>query len=191
MNDKVIVITRDGNQISLEEWQRQYGLPVRSNRIGEFFYLSEWRFAKDIQLFGELIVNEQLIRLLDEIRKACGQPLYINSFNRTEAKQEELRQSGARAATFSPHVVRKANGTITGATAADIDTHSEAGTRRLVKCIQEVSAQTGIRCRIGYEQYLAEGSTFVHVDVCPEYYAPGKPWHNEEHPPVWELTNTW
>lgn len=182
MNDKVKVITRAGAQVSLEEWQRMYNLPVGGNRIGEFFYLSEERFVKDIELYHELIVNELLIRLLDAVRKASNHPLNLNSFNRTEEHQKYLRDHGYRAATTSPHVVKLA---------ADIDTLSQQDTYRLVKRIQEVSDIIKIKCRIGYKQYLADGNTFVHVDVCPEYYAHGKPWHDQPHPEVWELTNTW
>lgn len=191
MNDKVKVITREGKQISLEQWQEIYGLPVGSNRIGKFFYLSEERFQLDIDLYGELIVNELLIRLLDAVRKASAHPLTLNSFNRSDAKQESLRKSGARAATTSPHVVRKDGEEITGATAGDIDTLSADDSRKLAKRIREVSEIVNIKCRIGYKQYIDDGSTFVHVDVCPEYYAEGKPWHHLPHPPVWELTNTW
>jgi hypothetical protein len=60
-----------------------------------------------------------------------------------------------------------------------------------VKKIQEVASIVNIKVRIGYNQYLEAGQTFVHVDVCPEYYAPGKPWHALEHPAVWEKQITW
>lgn len=191
MNDKVIVITREGKAISLAEWQRIYDLPVGSSRIGEFFYLTEPRFEKDIALYGRLIVNELLIRLLDAIRKASNHPLTINAFNRDSKKQQELKALGFRAATHSPHLVSEIDGMITGACAADIDTLSKDDTKKLVKRIQEVSSIVKIKCRIGFKQYMDDGDTFVHVDVCPEYYAYGKPWHHLEHPEVWELTNTW
>lgn len=182
MNDKVKVITREGKEISLEEWQRLYNLPPGSNRIGEFFYLSEHRFKQDIELYGELIVNEMLIRLLDGIRKAGNHPIYLNSFNRSEEKQAEFRKMSSRFATTSPHVVKLA---------ADIDTLSKEDTGKLVKRIREVSNILKIKCRIGWKGYMEDGNTFVHVDVCPEYYAPGKPWHDQPHPAVWELTNEW
>jgi hypothetical protein len=108
MNEKVKVITRDGKEISLEEWQKLYDLPIGSSRIGEFFYLTEARFQKDIALYGKLIVNEMLIRLLDALRKASNHPLILNSFNRSEAHQLELKEKGFKAATTSPHVVKLA-----------------------------------------------------------------------------------
>lgn len=182
MNDKVKVVTRDGETISLEAWQKMYNLPLGSSRIGEFFYLSEYRFKKDIELYGELVVNELLIRLLDAIRKASNHPLIINSFNRSAEKQEQLKKDGARAATTSPHVVKLA---------ADIDTLSKDDTLKLVKRIREVADIVKIKCRIGYRQYMEDGNTFVHIDVCPEYFAYGKPWHDQPHPEVWELTNEW
>lgn len=181
MTDKVKVITREGKEITLQEWQKIYGLP-EGNRIGKFFYLSELRFKRDIELYGELVVNELLIRLLDAVRQASSHPLIINSFNRSEEHQKELKAQGFKAATTSPHVVKLA---------ADIDTLSENETNALVKRILEVADIVKIKIRVGYKQYLKAGQTFVHVDVCPEYYAKGKPWHDQDHPDVWEKEITW
>lgn len=182
MTENVKVITRDGKEITLLQWQKIYGLPEGTGRIGKFFYLTEFRFKKDLEQFGELVVNELLIRLLDAVRQASSHPLFINSFNRSEAYQEELKERGFRTATVSPHVVKLA---------ADIDTLSEDDTTALVKRIHEVAGIVKIKVRIGYKQYLEAGQTFVHVDVCPEYYAKGKPWHDRPHPDVWEKEITW
>jgi hypothetical protein len=191
MNEKVKVITREGTVISLEAWQKLYNLPVGGSRIGEFFYLTEARFKKDLELYGELIVNELLIRFLDALRKASNNPVDLNSFNRSQEHQEELTKEGFRTATFSPHVVRKTGSVISGACAADIDTTSDEESFALVKRIKEVSSIVKIKVRIGYKQYMQAKQTFVHVDVCPEYYAPYKPWHSLPHPRVWEMEITW
>lgn len=190
--ENVIIITKAGTRITLAEWQRIYGLPEGSTRIGKCFYLTESRFQQDMKLYRQLIVNEQLIRFLDALRQATQKPITLNAFNRSADHQRELKEQGYKTATVSPHVVKvEQDGTITAACAADIDTLSEEQTRALVKTIKEVSQITGIKVRIGYEQYLAIGQTFVHVDVCPEYYAPGKPWSHYIHPPAWEVTITW
>lgn len=191
MNDKVKVVTREGKVISLEHWQRTYGLPVGSVRIGHFFYLTETRFQKDLQLYGILVVNELLIRFLDALRKASQHPITLNSFNRSRSHQAELRDRGFRAAKDSPHVVDVIGDEIFGGLAADIDTLSEQETRAMAKRCREVSSIINIKIRIGYEQYLSIGDTFVHIDVCPEFYAPGKPWHTRPHPEVWEKEITW
>jgi len=192
--DKVKVILETGDVVSLEQWQRTYGLQEGSTRIGRFFYLTESRFQKDLEKFGELIVNAVLIRFLDALRAESGVPLYLNSFNRSSSYQKELKSRGLRAAETSPHeVVHHEDGVISGACAGDVDTLTEEGTRDLARKAKEVSKKTGIKVRLGFEQYLNEKpkQTFLHIDVCPMFYGPGQPWHPLPHPKVWEKTITW
>lgn len=191
MDQSVIIITREGKQISLSDWQKSYGLEQSKTRIGQFFYLTEPRFKKDLELFNLLVVNELLIRFLDALRKASGHPLTINSFNRSTEKQQELKAAGFRTAETSPHVVVIEGDKITGGCATDIDTLSDEDTNKLVKIIKQVSEITGIKVRIGYKQYQQAKQTFVHIDVCPEFYASGKPWNAHPHPAVWEKQIEW
>jgi hypothetical protein len=181
MNDKVIVIRKNGETITLKQWQFLYSLDD-PKKIGRHFSLTEGRFEKDLVLYGQLVVNELLIRVLDTFRDAVECPVTINSFNRNQERQDELKKEGLKAAKYSPHVVKLA---------ADIDTKTVKQTREWVKYLKQVADILGIKIRIGFEQYLKAGQTFIHVDVCPEYYAPGKPWHNESHPRVWEKPITW
>jgi len=182
MRDKVTATLRDGTQLNLAAWQKHYGLPVDSDKIGRHFSISEHRFDEDIKLFGALVVNEPLMQVMDATREALDRPLKINSFNRSQAKQDALKAAGFKTAKTSPHVALMA---------ADIDTTTPAQTREMVKVIQQVSALLGIKVRLGFEQYLKAGQTFVHLDVCPEYFAPGKPFAGVDHPLVWELVITW
>jgi hypothetical protein len=182
MRDKVIVIRKDGTEVTLAQWQEIYGLTVDSDKIGRHFSLSEHRFTKDIELFGTLVVNEQLMKVLDGFREVVKVPITINSFNRDQAKQDSLKDEGFKTAKYSPHVAKLA---------ADIDTTSEEQTREWVKILQQVASILGITVRIGFEQYLKAGQTFIHVDVCPEYYATGKPWANKFHPIQWAQKTTW
>lgn len=184
MTNNVVVISRSGHEMTLKEWQKFYGLSVDSDFIGAYFSLSELRFKKDMERYGKLVVNELLMRVLDRFRSKVGVPVTINAFNRDEAKQAELKAQGFRAATVSPHVV---------CMAADIDTKSSAQTDSWVAILQAVAIELGIKVRIGYKQYQAEPTpqTFIHVDVCPEYYAAGKPFHSKAHPAVWEKQITW
>jgi hypothetical protein len=200
--EKVKVILSDGTETTLNNWQKIYGLKLHSPLIGKYFSLNEARFQKDLSNYGELIVSELLIRVLDEYRKQLGQPVIINSFNRSEAKQVNLKAQGLRAATHSPHVAKLA---------ADIDTPGilelashgapESPTelwkkameinRERVKILEKVSDDLGIHTRIGNEEYLRAKQTFIHVDVCPEYFAKGKPWNDRFHPLAWEKSITW
>jgi hypothetical protein len=182
MVDKVKVILKDGRTVRLSDWQMMYGLAPYSNNIGRFFSLSEDRFKNDLTAYGELIVSELLIRVLDAYREAVGYPVTINSFNRSEEHQKDLKTRGFKAATHSPHVVKLA---------ADIETKTEKETREGVKILKQVSDILKIKIRIGFEQYLKAGQTFIHVDVCPEYYSKGKPFCHEPHPAPWERPTTW
>lgn len=201
--DNIKVILRDGSETSLLNWQKIYGLTENSRMIGRYFSLNESRFKKDLADYGELIVSELLMRVLDAYREKLGQPVTINSFNRNELKQINLKTQGLRAATHSPHVMKLA---------ADIDTpgiielqsHTaplESPTdlwkkamqinRERVKILEQVSDDLGIHTRIGNEDYLKQKQTFIHVDVCPEYYAKGKPWNHKFHPIAWEKSINW
>lgn len=201
MKDKVKVMLRDGSMISLEQWQTMYDLDPKSDKIGRYFSLSENRFQNDISLFGELIVNELLIKVLDGYREITRKPVIINSFNRSQEKQDQLRKGKFRAATHSPHVVKMA---------ADVDTpgvlelmmkngwpkekaslQAERINYDEVIYLRRAASKLQIKIRVGHKEYLSIGQTFFHVDVCPEFYAAGKPFHHIEHPKVWETENTW
>lgn len=179
--DKVKILTTAGNYITLAEWQAKYSL--QPGQIGKYFSLREQRFQDDISLYKELIVAEPLMRVLDALRAKCGHALHINSFNRNAAKQAELKKQGFRAATISPHVFKMA---------ADVDTKSFAESRELAKQAIAVAKELGIIIRVGVEDYIAKGQTFIHIDVCPMYFGNGKPFDNVSHPEVWEKHySTW
>lgn len=182
MRDKVKAVLRNGSEVTLDEWQKIYGLTVDSDKIGRYFSLTEARFTADIKKYGELVVNELLMTVLDAFRESVGRPVRINSFNRNEEHQKYLHDLGFKAATYSPHVVKLA---------ADIDTETPEQTREWVKYMKQVSSILGINVRIGSEQYLKHYQTFIHVDVCPEYYAPGMPYHFHPHPSAWEAVTSW
>lgn len=174
-NENVMVLTTQGNYISLEEWQERYELP--SEKIGKFFSLREQRFQDDLELYGNLVVCEPLMRVLDALRADVGHALHINSFNRDQAKQNRLKAQGFRAATHSPHVVKMG---------ADVDTFTVEQTRALARRAIEVAKKLGIVIRVGSEEYIKKGQTFIHIDVCPMYFRPGKPFNNVSHPAAWE-----
>lgn len=170
------IITHEDTRISLQEWQEQYSL--KGTQIGRYFTYTEWRFAQDLKQFGRLYVCEPLMYVMDLTRKRWGKPLHVNSYNRTPAYQDELRARGLRAATTSPHVVKLA---------ADLDTTNHRETKELVPVVLQAARDLKIQIRLGYAQYMRDGSTFIHIDVCPEYYTPGQPRHDQPHPAAWEI----
>lgn len=182
MEKLVKIITKSGNEITLREWQKHYGLTVDSSQIGQYYSLEERIFSRDLEDYGQLIVNELLIKVLDRFRSKVKQPVNINAFNRNASKQAQLRAQGLRAAKYSPHEVFMA---------ADIDTQSNEQTDTWVKVLREVSKELDIKIRIGYEDYKKDGSTFIHVDVCPEFYGNGKPFNAVKHPVQWENSIEW
>jgi hypothetical protein len=179
---KVLVIGSRGDIKALAEWQAEYGLEPGSDQVGKYFSLRDPKLAQDLEEYGQLVVNELLIKVLDSFREKVKSPVIINSFNRNDAKQAQLHRDGLKAAKYSPHVVKMA---------ADIDTKTPEQTRQWAKTLREVANQLGIKIRIGTEQYLSANQTFIHVDVCPEYYAKGKPFYTHFHPKEWESPINW
>ena len=173
-NENVHVLTTQGNYITLQEWQKKYELT--GDKIGKYFSLREKRFQDDLDLYTTLVVCEPLIRVLDALRADVGHALHINSFNRDQAKQNKLKAQGFRAAQFSPHVVKMA---------ADVDTWTVEQTRALARRAVDVAKKLNIPVRVGSEQYIKEGSSFIHIDVCPVYFGPGKPFDSVSHPIQW------
>lgn len=230
-NVQVLIAT--GDLVSLEQWQGMYKLPVGSDKIGKYFSLNEDRFQRDLSEFGVLIVNAPLMMVMDEARRLYGKPMKCSSYNRTEAKQQDLikQEEEERLASadrekelseliakeknkllkeqyqkelatlqqklragISPHVAKMA---------VDLDFLTREEVATVLPFIQKAAKNMNIRIRVGYKQYLAKSIqvergggaknswTFIHVDVCPEFYAVGMPFHNQPHPPVWELQNEW
>lgn len=182
MEEKIIILTTDDKYLTLLEWQSKYGLSSGSTEIGRHFSYMEPRFQADLKAFGKLVVCAPLMRVLDRYRELIKEPVTINSFNRTEAYQTELSEKGFRTATTSPHVQKMA---------ADVDTFDVADTELKVPMMRKAAMEVAIPVRIGWKQYSANKQSFIHVDVCPLYYAPEKPRHNEPHPIVWEKEIEW
>jgi len=176
------IILRHGSKISLADWQQLYGLPVGSNKIGKHFIIGEKNLRGDVVIKNGCTISELVLHILDETRELRGKPTMINDFDRTRADQLDLIARGFRAAKFSPHEVF---------CATDVDETNKADTIVLAKTIGLAARRLGIKVRIGVNKYLKDGNTFVHFDVCPEYYAPGKPWHHKKHHPAWEVEARW
>lgn len=179
---KVFILKPDGTEVPLAQWQQENGYEVGSARIAKHFWFTEPKFMQDIQDYGKLVVCELLMKVADKYRDMKSAPVRVNSFNRSKAKQQKLLKGGFKAAAVSPHEYFLA---------MDADTDTEQETRLNAAMIREAAKQLGIKVRIGYEQYLADKMTFIHFDVCPEYFAPGKPWHTIKHPAQWETENQW
>ncbi len=198
MENLVKIVDRQGIVISLEEWQKRYGLQIGSTKVGKYFSYTEERFRNDIRLYGEVYVNELLIRVLDQWRMDLGYSSTLNALNRNDEKQKSLTAKGFRTAVFSPHVVIKKEGVYRhGGFAADKDTNTHAQTNSEVSILKESAKKVDIKVRIGYKDYqlptklAPQGQTFIHVDVGPEYYAPGKPFNKFLHPVQWEKELVW
>lgn len=179
--EKVKVLTALGEYISLEEWQKRYG--ITGDNIGRHFSLSEHRFQKDIELFGELIVCAPLMIIMDAYREEKGSSITVNSYNRSHEKQQQLIADGFRAAKTSPHEFKLA---------ADCDTKTYDQSRKEGKMVIEIGKKLKIPCRVGIEDYIKEGQTFIHIDVCPLYFGKGGVWAKQAHPKPWEKAySTW
>ncbi len=180
--DKVFILKPDGSLQPLFEWQAENGYEIASARIAKHFWYSEPRFLQDIQDYGKLVVCELLMKVVDRYRDLKAAPVRVNSFNRNRAKQKALQRAGFKAAAVSPHEYFLA---------IDVDTDSEHETRLNAAMVREAAKQVGVKVRIGFEQYLQNNQTFIHIDVCPMYFAAGKPYHSQKHPAQWENEISW
>jgi len=151
-------------------------------KIGKYFSVTEARFQKDIELYGEVVLCEPLFRVLNRYREIKGSPVIINSLNRDRKKQQELLKAGFRAAQVSPHEYFLA---------ADCDTVSVAETLLNVPMVRQAAKELGIKIRIGYTEYIKAGQSFIHVDVCPEYFGKNGVWKDHPHPKQWETISEW
>lgn len=177
---RIVALTLNGDYITLEQWQKQYGLS--GNQIGKYFSFMENKFRENIEDYGKLIVCEPLMIFMDTYRELKGARVIVNSFNRSPEKQASLLGQGFKTAKVSPHVAKMA---------VDLDTEDEADTKAQVVLVRQAAAQRNLRIRVGWMDYMAKGGSFIHVDVAPMYYDKHGVWHNEEHPPAWELQNEW
>jgi uncharacterized protein YcbK (DUF882 family) len=172
--DKLIRLD-DGKLVKLADYQQQNNL--FSNQVSAHFSVTELDCA------GEIEVAEMVLKVLEAFRKKKGAAVKINSGYRSPKKQIELRHTkGFAAASVSPHCFGMA---------ADVDAKDREEVYETAKLLRLVASELGIKIRIGYVQYLNLGQTFVHFDVCPNFYAKGKPLYKEPHPVAWENQIEW
>lgn len=161
------IILRNGSKKSLTDWQREKGLSA--TRVSNNFTVSE------MDCEGQMLIAEPLLELLEKYRELTGgKPVKVTAGYRTREHQKELQgRADLKAATYSPHTVGMA---------ADVDLPDKKAVLNAVSIFLQAANILGLRIRLGYKQYLKNGQSFVHVDVCPEYYAAGKPYHDW---PIW------
>jgi len=203
---KIKILTLSGKYISLDEWQAKYGLETGSTQIGKYFRYTEKRFQDDLAAYGQLIVCEPLMIVLDEYRRLKGTQVRISSFNRNAAKQKALREENSAVAhlraVISEHEYFLA---------ADIDCDNKADVLASLPILEQAAKNKNITIRIGWKDYLDEHDkeykvwealpepkkpwsfpwTFLHLGVGPEYFAKGKPWNKLKHPEPWERQVRW
>lgn len=156
--------------------------PFHATQITKNFSTTEKRIQEDINLYGECNICVPLFDVLQRYRELKGKPVNINSLNRDRKKQESLIKQGFRAAKISPHEYFLA---------ADVDTESVSETLLNVPLMRQAAKELGIKVRIGWQDYIKAGQSFIHVDVCPEYFGKGKIWNHVSHPVQWESQNEW
>lgn len=168
------IILKTGNLINLSVFQQQKKLPA--DKVAPHFSVSEMSDT------GYFHISETLLNVLELFREKSGEPVILNSAYRSQIKQSGMRKSNKHAAKNSPHPEGMA---------ADIETKTKIETADKAAILDKISHETGINMRIGYESYLLDGMTFIHVDVTPEYFAEGKPYNSVNHPWQWEVEARW
>jgi hypothetical protein len=206
-NNKIVVLTLSGNYISLEEWQKRYGLTIGSTQIGKHFSYTEHRFQQDLADYGVLVVCEPHIMVADRFRDKWGKPVTFSSFNRNDEKQDALRKEEEELNKLLPEAERTHTRAITSPhvakMAGDIDLLTRAEVNAAVPVLREAAKELNIKIRIGYKEYLQKSEsierstgrkdewTFMHFDVCPEFFAKGRVFHTDPHPVPWEFAIEW
>lgn len=163
------IIDGNGKLIPLKEWQQGRGL--KGNKLSDNFTVQEF----DCE--GELLLSEILIDFLQAARNILNRAFTINSGFRTYEYNKRI--GGAK---NSPHVAGMA---------CDIDTANAKETEKLALDLIKLARSFGMPLRVGYLQYIREGKSFVHIDVCAKYYGKGKPRHEQPHPISWENGIVW
>ncbi len=166
------IILQNGNIIDLYTWQDQQNLP-NENITNEIK-------LKDSNVWDNFEISVYVLQILTILHGKGFKT--INTLYRTNDHQKDLLKTNPNAAKISPHCFGMA---------ADIDAKNQEETLELAKIIEDIAKLMDIKVRIGFNQYLLNGNTFVHFDVCPEYYGEGKPYHNNNHPKQWEKEIQW
>lgn len=151
------ILSSEGVIETIETYQKRKGLAA--DKIGKYFSLSESKFQ------GSFLLAEPLLLIADAYREALGSGVTINSAFRTEAKQVELKNQGFKTALFSPHCL---------GIAFDFNANSKSDVLQKANLLKTVSKKLKIPVRLGYNQYLAIGQTFVHCDIAPFYFGAGR-----------------
>jgi hypothetical protein len=153
------IITAKGEIIDLSIWQASKG--YSSIQLGKYFSTTESKLS------GDFILHEYLFTILDLLREYVKKPIKINSAYRTEKEQKELQKINEGAVNNSPHC---------WGLAIDIDTISNKETARYLVILRKIAKELNLQIRLGWQQYEKLGSTFIHIDVCPEMFGTGKVW---------------
>jgi uncharacterized protein YcbK (DUF882 family) len=148
----------------------------RETKFNDYFQLSE--FTKN----DEFILSYQLLNFLFELRKLRQAPILISSAYRTFVKQFFLFNAKLTDTKISTHNY---------GLAVDINCVTVYEVKTIIKLIDIVAKKLKIKYRLGYQKYLNEGKSFVHLDIAPEFFAIDKPWHYAKHPKQWEYEIFW
>jgi hypothetical protein len=182
------IILRNGTLISLAEWQQQNNLPP-DKAMPDFS-------VRELGLYKvNALMAEQVLLILQETRNIRGKSTKINEGFRSPAEARSLHDRYAammRAGTLNARKnPASLNSPHSHGMAADIDETSPEKVRKLEADIRSAAARLNFSIRIGIRQYLGAGMTFVHFDVCPEFFAQGKPFYQRPHPAAWRNPITW
>jgi len=157
------IITAKGEILNLTDWQKSKD--YEPNQLGKYFSTAEEKLSADF------ILHEHLFTILDKLREYVNKPIIINSAYRTELQQIKLKDVNKGAATYSPHV---------WGLAIDIDTISNKETARYLVILRKIAKDLNLQIRLGWKQYqnMTPAKTFIHIDVTPEMFGDGRPWHH-------------
>lgn len=156
------IILHTGLIMLLADWQQKNN--YREGKLGKFFSEHEKPFDRD-----GLILHENLFMILDCLRETVKVPVIINSAYRTEEEQKALQKTNAGAVDNSPHC---------WGFAVDIDTKNAEESECYAGILDRICKSKKIGHRLGYKSYAKNGSSFVHLDICPAMFGVGGAWEH-------------
>lgn len=157
------VLKADGSYLTLEEWQKEYG--VSGDNVGKYFTTRENKWN-----YPNWVVAEDLIRLLDRAREIYGKSMTVTSLYRPG--NDDSAHGFGLATDVSVNRLASIGVDKQGKPVKPIDT-KDMDVK--VKVLRQAAKELNIDIRITWTYYLNNNLACVHVDIAPMYFRTGKP----------------
>lgn len=146
--------------------------PITNNQLTPNFNANEFdeRNRFGLKSAGNLYLSRSLLNLLQRVRIIHNKPISISSAYRSDEYQKRIQSTNKNAVSNSPHPF---------GLAVDIAIGTKKNGDQLVKLLVQEAKEINLPIRLLYAHYK---HSFIHIDVCPFFFQPGRAWHNKPCP---------